>query len=368
MASSAPAKQASIALDLVRGVAALAVVLYHVRGVSMPAYGDLPLEARSIGVKAIYGLSNFGHEAVLIFFVLSGYLVFGPVLDKARRFDPCRYGLDRATRILLPLVPACLLMAMAAAIWGEPLGLGAVLAHSTGLNILLIDTSVYNASLWTIAYEIWFYVFGAAAGLLLADRRSPAGLLILGIVLLAFTVLSPLYLLFWVAGGVVARVSIRHSGWLLLLGGTVLVGGAMLYELAEAPGASSSLPPSWVGECLVVCGMVMCVPGLVHQNCQACLRPLAGVATALSAISYSLYLAHYPVMKLTEFLVPPVHGDVANSVADLCFRTAVCVGASIAFYFAFEAKTDRVRRALFGLRTPAIPVPAHRLPADISVR
>src|SRR5215813_13613142 len=67
----------SVALDLLRGWAALIVLLVHVRGASFVEFGSLPPDQKTILVVVLFGLTRIGHEAVLIFFVLSGFLVGG---------------------------------------------------------------------------------------------------------------------------------------------------------------------------------------------------------------------------------------------------------------------------------------------------
>lgn len=99
-----------IALDLARGLAALTVLFYHVRGSSWVELGILPVAQRSLASEVFFGLNRLGNEAVMVFFALSGFLVGGKVIERIRggRFDAGHYAVDRATRILIPLVrPAC---------------------------------------------------------------------------------------------------------------------------------------------------------------------------------------------------------------------------------------------------------------------
>ena len=71
-------------LDLIRFLAAFEVVLCHYRGFFFVEYGLLPAEQQNIFSQIFYFATRLGHEAVLIFFVLSGLLVGGKALDKAR--------------------------------------------------------------------------------------------------------------------------------------------------------------------------------------------------------------------------------------------------------------------------------------------
>ena len=95
-------------LDLVRGLAALLVLAGHLRAYVFQSYG----EASQMGValKAFYFATGLGHEAVIIFFALSGFLVGGKALQDllARRFSWSRYLLRRLTRLWIVIVPALL--------------------------------------------------------------------------------------------------------------------------------------------------------------------------------------------------------------------------------------------------------------------
>ena len=65
-------------LDLVRGVAALAVMLGHLRNLFFVDSYEIRGYPNLL-IKIIYLATGFGHEAVMIFFVLSGFLVGGSV-------------------------------------------------------------------------------------------------------------------------------------------------------------------------------------------------------------------------------------------------------------------------------------------------
>lgn len=54
-------------------------------------------------------MTSLGHEAVMIFFVLSGYLVGGSVLKQKHKFEWLKYSITRLTRLWVILIPALLL-------------------------------------------------------------------------------------------------------------------------------------------------------------------------------------------------------------------------------------------------------------------
>ncbi|MBG0792068.1 acyltransferase [Methylocystis sp. H62] len=196
--------QQVIALDILRGLAGIEVFLAHVRIGSFVEYGALPSSQHSLFVAALFGITRLGRQAVLIFFVLSGYLVFGQVIRQLsqHRFHIRSYAIDRITRIFIPLVPACVFTVILSwAVFGTPINMAQLFLNIAGLNGVLTDTLNINAPLWTLAYEIWFYIISGAFGyLILSQFKSKVAFGILACGVAVFSVLTARYLLYWRRG------------------------------------------------------------------------------------------------------------------------------------------------------------------------
>ncbi len=84
-------------LDWMRFIAALMVLLSHSRGDFFGPYGNLPVEQKNILTMLFFSLTRLGYEAVLFFFVLSGYLVGGKVFSQIeeKSFNSKDYAIDR---------------------------------------------------------------------------------------------------------------------------------------------------------------------------------------------------------------------------------------------------------------------------------
>jgi peptidoglycan/LPS O-acetylase OafA/YrhL len=156
----------SLYLDLVRFLAALAVLLYHLWPQWFPGF-PLPWP---------------GHAAVIVFFVLSGYMIAHAAHQPG--VDLRTYAQHRAARILSVALPALLLSVLIAPFAGsEPI-------HSSGpmdlspaafwgriaASLLFIAQSwnltlapPYNQPYWSLCYEVWYYVMYGAW--LFAPRR-----------------------------------------------------------------------------------------------------------------------------------------------------------------------------------------------------
>ncbi|HEV2644429.1 MAG TPA: acyltransferase family protein [Candidatus Elarobacter sp.] len=83
MSSYQISRRFSLFLDAARTLAALAVVAQHAR--TYLFVGPKALRDPSRAVRAFYFLTGFGHEAVMVFFVLSGFLVGGSALSAIER-------------------------------------------------------------------------------------------------------------------------------------------------------------------------------------------------------------------------------------------------------------------------------------------
>lgn len=196
-----------------RGLAALQVAAAHLRAHILP--GWTALDQGSLWYLALSFVTGFAHQAVLIFFILSGWLVGGKLLDTIGRPHALRdYALDRVTRLWTVLLPACLLhLALATAQTGrQPDGTAwsaaTLLGNLLGLQRLAVPVFGDNFPLWSLAYESWYYLlFPLLATAVLGHRaRHRAGALLL--VLLALALLGDViaaYFLVWLLGAAAAR-------------------------------------------------------------------------------------------------------------------------------------------------------------------
>ena len=178
---------ASVNLDAIRGLAALVVVAGHARGlffgsVIEPRAAPGPIQhLTQINPEHL----TIGHEAVMVFFVLSGYLVGGSVLRQiaANRWSWNDYILKRLVRLWVVLIPVMFIglgldvvghtfFAGSGSLYGIPPGQDYVQANTFSarmtfstlignilfLQTILVPTAGTNIPLWSLAYEFWYYM------------------------------------------------------------------------------------------------------------------------------------------------------------------------------------------------------------------
>ena len=147
-------------IDALRGVAALAVVLYHYAG--LMAYHHIPVGSVS---AAALGVIHYGRLGVPVFFVLSGFVI---------AMTASRYTLTPATggrfvlRRLVRIVPpywAMIGLITTAILAGHVVGLfrnttvtpDQILVHLVYLQDIL-DYPALDPAYWTLCLEVQFYL------------------------------------------------------------------------------------------------------------------------------------------------------------------------------------------------------------------
>lgn len=343
-------------LDWSRFAAAFLVVACHARGYNWQAWGDLDPAGRNWLSWLFFAATRPGLEAVVIFFVLSGFLVGGRVWERLadRTFDIREYIIDRITRIYLPLIPALLFTAVINLICHYPLSAGAFFGNLFGLQGIVCNSFGLNAPLWSLAFEIWFYAL--AAFIAIAFMSSVQARLLaffgLAIVFIAFTRLEAYFLFCWCIGVFGYRLINRNLSRTCFLAGLALflLGSIMSQLLSESNSINLKnftglLPSLGVTHIILSTGFGIMVPFLAQRQP----RSRMGISfeswgTPLAAFSYTLYLTHYPLLNLWAFLQPQRFATIESySFSWFIVRIILCLLVAWLLYLPFEAQTAHVR-------------------------
>lgn len=345
-------------LDWLRFAAAMAVLFSHVRARVWVEYAGLEPSSQGAITQIFFLLTRLGHESVLIFFVLSGFLVGGRGAERLSRgtFDWRDYAVDRATRVFVPLIPAVLFTVFVMFMYGSPPTLISVIGNTFLLQGVLVDTLDGNGPLWSLSYEGWFYIiFGAFLGLVghLQIRTWIAGVLF-GISVVVFAVLDAAYLLVWCLGTCAywfrretpSRTEIATAIIIALVGVAIsqAVGNSRAFHAVDV-----AVDAQRLGGVILGLGAA-----LLLRNLSASRVAVPGYDDAgskLAAFSYSLYLFHYPLLFSAAHL--GIERSAALGVAEMISFVALsagCIGFSWLAYQLFEKHTSKVRNQV-GLLT-----------------
>jgi peptidoglycan/LPS O-acetylase OafA/YrhL len=358
------------ALDGLRGIAILLVVLLH---------GTEALNRVQPVERSVLAVTNVGYTGVDLFFVLSGFLITGLLLDakgapgyfrnfyarRVLRIFPLYYTYLILIFVLLPLLPVTL-----------PATYSELHAHQAWYWTYL--SNVFNAAnsgwrvdgaltghFWSLAVEEQFYFIWPAVVLALSPKAlrnaclaiiMGAPLLRLGLRLADVTAVAPLVLTVCrvdtLAIGALIALAIRQPSTLPLLrraalpalGATALVlagigawrGGFGQFEIVNGT-IGFSVWAAFYGAGLTT----------------AVLRPVraAWVASWLSArwlrmfgkYSYAIYVFHRPLCGLAEWGIPTPRmrdamGSIGAGVAFVCVILLASTVAARASWWLFESR------------------------------
>jgi peptidoglycan/LPS O-acetylase OafA/YrhL len=365
-------KHRLVHLDCLRASAALLVVVEHLRAFLFVPFAQL--KAPGIFVKGFYLVTGLGHQAVMIFFVLSGYLVGGSVIAalQSGKWSWREYLLRRMSRLWVVLIPALLLtlfwdkLGYAHAPTGyegayreiynsgpTPTGpaewtLAGFVGNAFFLQTILVPCFGTNSPLWSLANEFWYYLLFPLGITILVARTWKAR--ILAIILVALTVLFlPKQILLggviWLLGAAVYFL-IRREGIdrianhpLCLMLGLALTLGSLLASRTGRVGIGGE------GADLVIgIGCAVLVSGLASRSS---LNLLYGrLSAGMSEISYTLYLVHFPRLACLFFVLFQGRQVTPTPMTSLWFigGLGLTIIYSVVIWWLFERNTDRVRK------------------------
>jgi peptidoglycan/LPS O-acetylase OafA/YrhL len=347
-------------LEGIRGLTALYVVLFHI------SHGFLPKPESFLG-KVLFRIAAFGHEAVAIFIVLSGFCLTLSLANsrssKPFDVDAGRFFLRRAQRILPPYYAALGLSWLAIAtlpvlassrtgtIWDDShpaFSSAAVVSHLLLLNNWSPELKfTVNGPLWSVATEWQIYFLFPTLLVPIRRRFGPIALLIASAIVgygawLLFPRAGSAAVTWYVllfALGVCACLGTRVPGsteytwlskWPLPLIACALVAGVGLFGLGLAQVWFRFQPLS---DLLTGLGAASAIAALAstseHGRRSLALRVLEHpLLVGLGRMSYSLYLTHLPIVAVVAL-------GFRNSLGERAGMLTVVTSLALSLLFAF---------------------------------
>ena len=381
--TSTDVSMSSVHLDAIRGAAAVVVFLGHTRDLyfsSLSLQNDNAFAASTkpdISQRPATPVEQkitIGNESVMIFFVLSGYLVGGGVIKALKRdtWSWKSYLIKRLTRLWVVLIPALLLgvaldftglhfFSNSGSIYTSPpqqmvvhdvasrLTVPVIVGNALFLQGILVGPAGSNDSLWSLANEFWYYI--ALPVVLLALIKNQSVLLrctyfvlLLGITLLAGKTIGLLFFI-WALGALLSVVPLmipRRTARFLFFP------MALLLPVVFVAVRRATLP-MYLAQWIVALFSTLAIYISLHQTEKARKGIYHGMAGFFSRISYTLYLVHLPLAVLLCACINNPWHRWDKSPKNLAVYLGMNAGIllfSYFFYLAFEANTDKVRSAL----------------------
>lgn len=364
-------KKTIISLDIARGIAAVLVFISHIRAFLFVDFGQST--QKGILAQAFYFITSLGHEAVMIFFVLSGFLISGSVQKSFQKlnFTWKIYLTNRLTRLYVVCVPALFLTLL----WDKlgifytnsPYyqgGFGNILAIapdvpvnlSVGVfaqSILFLQTITApifgtNGAMWSLAYEFWYYIaFPLAMIAYIGFKNNKILNIVFALVLLiSFLVFFPADIVLgfgiWLFGYVAYRLAYIER--LIYLFNSTIIRVITLFILAVCIFFSAYIKMNeWLSGYVV--GIAYTLVLLSFLNFEMKESFVRRTVQFFSDISYTLYLVHMPVMIFTVsyFFNNERFGFTVIPILTFCAYFVGVVIYSYIMYLLFEKRTPQFR-------------------------
>lgn len=363
-------------LDALRFAAALLVSLGHIRALWFTPLRDLG--ETSIPVKLFYLATGVQYEAVVVFFVLSGYLVGGTAWRRIEdgTFRPADYLIDRFSRIYIVLIPAIVLAAILAfagvalfpesAIYAGPIvepsefsphwTLGQIPCHLISVQGVFCEAFSFNPPLWSLGHEWLYYMLAPLVLLALYRPRGvalKAAAVAVPVILMAILIPDPLFWvewpLFWLLGMLAARMAERRPMHAIVgfLGLGATAAAFLAAQIADIPSIAKNL--------------MVALPLAVAFTAPAVTRLeiFPGLSRWGADFSYSLYALHVPVTMFIAAAAGAAGGPVGLGPPGLARYAAFAASllilliAARGFAAITEDRTGALRRTIRQRLAPA---------------
>ena len=324
VADAPMSREFSLYLDFVRIFAAGLVVIAHTN-------------LRVLSADVPFG-SDYGHSAVVVFFVLSGFVI--SYVSRSREQDARAYAVSRIARIYSVVIPALILALVLDGV-GRSINAGTyvgqsphnwwwvrVIATLTLMNEPWgISITAFSAPFWSVAYEGWYYILFGLFVFWKGRRRNL-------VLIAAMLVCGPKVLLLfpiWLAGVYLDRGRIwtrltAGPGLLLFAASLLLVffyhrlGGPAYFRgvVGQLVGSEFQLERmTWSGEFIgdYLVGLMVMLNFAAFRAAAPWLArlvvPFARPIRWAASFTFSLYLYH---RALILFYIACVGGDPRSSV------------------------------------------------------
>tara|TARA_B100000767_G_scaffold273126_1_gene302450 strand:+ start:364 stop:1371 length:1008 start_codon:yes stop_codon:yes gene_type:complete len=296
-------KKRIILIDYIRALAILLVILGHFRHIFLPNYnGENHL---------IYFISSFGHFGVILFFGLSGILA-SDRLNMINSFsDILGYLKLRLLRIYIVLPFALLatfifdFIALNLNLYSNISDLNIISQESSPENRLKLHlflsnlfslqtfTTTFfgsNGPLWSLSYEIWFYILGALS------KKIKTPLLFSFVIFIDYKFY--IFFLFWYYIGNIKSLKINNFTFSL---STIIIIILHLYKPFNID--------------IFYCLYFIVLYHFFKNKKLPSFKPVS----YLAKISFSLYIFHYPILLFISFFL---FGDSIKNFN--IFQTVIC--------------------------------------------
>lgn len=350
----------STRLDIARGLAALFVMLGHLRGGFFLAYNSLDVSSQNPFNYIAFFITRTGYECVIVFFVLSGFLVGGSYLSDFMqgKNDIKKYLVNRFSRMYVVLVPALLITIVInmLLIYLDLKEMVQNFNFKSFIGNLFFAQNIFvrsfggNSPLWSLANEFWYYILWPLVLYFITMKATR--------VIKIFLILSVSVILYFIAPDVIRLFPLWIIGALLrFIPDTRFIKrksfGIIAILLFIIMVAYSNIYKNYTGEYGVAISFAMIIAYWMY-NKTLINKKIKTWSEKLASFSFSLYAIHYVLLNIIFiFLIRAFDIEIRLKSASFlnwvvyfltaAFITFICW----LFYLISEKHTNTTRKWLY---------------------
>ncbi|MED4285075.1 acyltransferase [Priestia megaterium] len=334
-------------LDLLRFASAIIVFLYHF-------HFNLP-----------------GYQAVMVFFVLSGYFISASVIKaiQKEKWSWKEYLIKRCVRLWIVLIPALILTYICAVIqvrlfgntpiFYEVLNIKTLLGNIFFTQDILVKQYGLNGPLWSLTYEFWYYILFPCALLVFYSKRKISKIfyfvIFIGISLFVGKQIM-LYFSIWLFGALITVVKPftfkRNAANYFVLFVLTAVAAASTKGLYMLYGSQTSwMNPYFIPDLSVGIAFSVLIYWVISLFGVKNSKGRLAIAKEVAGFSYTLYLVHYPLLYFWNAWVTSSHWNInANHMLKVkVIYLAIIIVYAYVLALVTEFKTANVTNLIFSI-------------------
>lgn len=319
-------------LDGIRGFAAIYVVLYHFVG-----------QVKILPTFVEKALFSFGQEAVILFFLLSGFVIYISIARSSKTTFRS-YFIKRFRRIYFPFFISIIVSLLVfylngnlakAFSWQEFIGNLAMLQDFTGVKPGgWVRNFLDNYPLWSLSYEWWFYLLFFPCYFVFKDYK-PRIYFVLAFSAICFIIyanfpnkaaLTFAYFIIWWCGLEAADVYLRERRFTLNNMKPVIFSLLFMSILVALPILTAEKIQFGFYPFLIFrhffASLIAVAIGLFWYKYKLLyFDNIFGIFTTIAPISYGLYVLHYPILIQLN-----LNSYISNQWLDYGIKFALIIG------------------------------------------
>ncbi len=299
----------SVFLDMARAIAALLIVVSHIRLMFFMHYD----------IKGTAGFFyNFftllGDKAIMVFFVLSGYLIARSAHISVSQGNLTEYAVKRITRLWIVLIPALIMTFfwdkltikifsdIGSFFFESRLTWEVFFGNVFFLQDIIVPRFGSNGPLWSLANEFWYYVLFPVMLLIYIRYKRGTNIFIPVVLLIAIVLFLPFsiikYYIIWLIGAVVWQIKrpIFKSGFIalsLFIAFLIIAG----FEFAQARLFG------FVMEFSIAMSFALLINFFFFNEKVTFPKAVERTSAFFANFSFSLYLLHFPFLSMLNYYI-----------------------------------------------------------------